>query len=52
MEISESKLGFVSPEPLSKDTFLSLQYDREDRQLYTCYHPVTNYITVRSFISS
>ncbi|XP_011686419.1 PREDICTED: uncharacterized protein LOC105449118 [Wasmannia auropunctata] len=46
LEISKSKLGFISPEPISKDTFLSLQYDREDRQLYTCYHPVTNYITV------
>ncbi|XP_012059515.1 PREDICTED: uncharacterized protein LOC105622712 [Atta cephalotes] len=45
-EISQCKLGFVSPEPISKDTFLSLQYDRENRQLYTCYHPVTNYITV------
>lgn len=46
LEISEPKLGFVKPEPISKDTFLSLQYDREYRQLYTCYHPVTNYITV------
>ncbi|XP_036149418.1 uncharacterized protein LOC105829672 isoform X2 [Monomorium pharaonis] len=46
LEISEPKLGFISPEPISKDTFLSLQYDREHRQLYTCYHPVTNYITV------
>ncbi|KYN28946.1 X-linked retinitis pigmentosa GTPase regulator like protein [Trachymyrmex cornetzi] len=45
-EISQCKLGFVSPEPISKDTFLSLQYDRENRQLYTCYHLVTNYITV------
>ncbi|KYN06247.1 X-linked retinitis pigmentosa GTPase regulator like protein, partial [Cyphomyrmex costatus] len=46
LEVSKSKLGFVSPEPISKDTFLSLQYDREDQQLYTCYHPVSNYITV------
>ncbi|XP_011633715.1 uncharacterized protein LOC105424907 [Pogonomyrmex barbatus] len=46
LEISESKLGFVSPEPISKDSFLSLQYDREDQQLYTYYHPVTNHITV------
>ncbi|XP_011864617.1 PREDICTED: uncharacterized protein LOC105560272 isoform X2 [Vollenhovia emeryi] len=45
-KVSESKVGFVAPEPISKDTFLSCQYDREDRQLYTCYHPVTNYITV------
>ncbi|XP_024872319.1 uncharacterized protein LOC112454915 [Temnothorax curvispinosus] len=46
LEISESNVGFISPEPISRDTFLSLQYDREDRQLYTCYHPVTNYITI------
>lgn len=43
---SESKLGFINPEPISKDTFLSSQYDREGRQLYTCYHSVTNHITV------
>lgn len=48
LEVPESKLRFVSPEPVSKDIFLSLQYDRENRQLYTCYHPVANYITVRS----
>jgi len=46
-EISESKLGFINPEPIPKETFLSSQYDREGRQLYTCYHSVTNHITVR-----
>ncbi|XP_077282523.1 RCC1 and BTB domain containing protein claret isoform X3 [Temnothorax americanus] len=46
LEIAESNVGFISPEPISRDTFLSLQYDREDRQLYTCYHPVTTYITI------
>ncbi|XP_050454237.1 uncharacterized protein LOC126852967 isoform X1 [Cataglyphis hispanica] len=46
-EISlESKLGFISPEPISKDTFLVSQYDREGRQLYTCYHPNTHHVTV------
>ncbi|XP_029179044.1 uncharacterized protein LOC114946614 isoform X2 [Nylanderia fulva] len=43
---SESKLGFISPEPVSKDTFLASQYDREGRQLYTCYHPDTHHVTV------
>jgi hypothetical protein len=43
----ESKIDFISPEPISKDTFLSSQYDRESQQLYTCYHPLTNHITVR-----
>ncbi|XP_014467574.1 PREDICTED: uncharacterized protein LOC106740753 isoform X2 [Dinoponera quadriceps] len=43
---SESKLGLIGPEPILKDTFLSLQYDREGRQLYTCYHPITSHITV------
>ncbi|KAL0112102.1 hypothetical protein PUN28_013376 [Cardiocondyla obscurior] len=46
LEVSESKLDFVNPEPITKDTFLSLQYDGEDRQLYTCYHSITNYITI------
>lgn len=50
---SEPKLYFISPEPVSKDTFLASQYDREGRQLYTCYHPVTHHVTVRqSFISN
>lgn len=50
---SESKLGFISPEPVSKNTFLASQYDREGRQLYTCYHPDTHHVTVRqSFISN
>ncbi|EFN83345.1 X-linked retinitis pigmentosa GTPase regulator-like protein [Harpegnathos saltator] len=43
---SESKSGFIGPEPILKDTFLSSQYDREGRQLYTYYHPITNHITV------
>jgi len=43
----ESKIDFISPEPISKDMFLSSQYDREGQQLYTCYHPLTNHITVR-----
>jgi len=46
----ESKINFISPEPISKDTFFSSQYDREGQQLYTCYHPVTNHITVRKVL--
>ncbi|EFN66274.1 X-linked retinitis pigmentosa GTPase regulator-like protein [Camponotus floridanus] len=47
-EISESKTNFINPEPISKDTFLTSQYDREGQQLYTCYHPSTHHITVHS----
>lgn len=43
-----TKFNFINSEPVSKDTFLSSQYDREGQQLYTCYHPVTNHITVRT----
>ncbi|EZA47730.1 X-linked retinitis pigmentosa GTPase regulator-like protein [Ooceraea biroi] len=42
----ECKKDFISPEPISKDMFLSLQYNREGQQLYTRYYPVTNHITV------
>lgn len=44
---SDFKSGFIGPEPILKDTFLSSQYDRDGRQLYTCYHPTTSHITVR-----
>ncbi|XP_015431451.1 PREDICTED: uncharacterized protein LOC107187791 [Dufourea novaeangliae] len=34
------------PEPISKETFLISQSDREGQQMYTCYHILTNHITI------
>ncbi|XP_076160766.1 RCC1 and BTB domain containing protein claret isoform X2 [Ptiloglossa arizonensis] len=36
----------ITPEPISKETFLMSQSDREGQQLYTCYHSITNHITI------
>lgn len=41
----------ITPEPISKETFLMSQSDREGQQLYTCYHSITNHITVRKYFS-
>lgn len=38
----------MTPEPISQETFLMSQCDREGQQLYMCYHSITNYITVRN----
>ncbi|XP_076627928.1 RCC1 and BTB domain containing protein claret isoform X2 [Colletes latitarsis] len=43
MEVNQNQ---VTPEPISKDTFLVSQSDRKGQQLYTCYHSITNHITV------
>ncbi|XP_072761626.1 uncharacterized protein Ca isoform X2 [Anoplolepis gracilipes] len=47
-EVSSEPRGFISPEPISKDTFLTSQSDREGQQLYTCYHSSTHHVTVHS----
>lgn len=43
---SEVMPNHMNPESISKDTFLMSQYDRDGQQRYTCYHAVTNHITV------
>ncbi|KAK2577382.1 hypothetical protein KPH14_003497 [Odynerus spinipes] len=43
---SEDYVGTMNPEPMSKDTFLTPQYDREGQQIYTCYHFESSHITV------
>ncbi|XP_076673695.1 RCC1 and BTB domain containing protein claret [Andrena cerasifolii] len=36
----------MTPEPISKETFLMSQSDRDGQQLYMCYHSITKHITV------
>ncbi|XP_076290430.1 RCC1 and BTB domain containing protein claret [Lasioglossum baleicum] len=43
VEVNQNQM---TPEPISKETFLMFQFDRDGRQLYTCYHSITNHITV------
>ncbi|XP_043664622.1 uncharacterized protein LOC122627529 isoform X1 [Vespula pensylvanica] len=43
---SEDYIGTVNPEPMSKDTFLTPQYDKKGQQIYTCYHLESSHVTV------
>ncbi|XP_053987652.1 uncharacterized protein LOC128881032 [Hylaeus volcanicus] len=43
MEVNQNQ---ITPEPISNNTFLLSQSDRDGQQLYTCYHAITNHITV------
>nr|XP_033323093.1 uncharacterized protein LOC117218656 [Megalopta genalis] len=43
IEVNQNQM---TPEPISRETFLMSQSDREGQQLYTCYHSITNHITI------